>query len=82
MTLEELEEYYENTTIKDLTLEDLKEGDIFVFLEAGIAPHIVVKDKYYNAKHDTFYVDVKRTNITDQGYDGGMGLHHKVKKII
>ncbi len=83
MTLEELEEHYEEIIIKDPILGDLKQGDIFVFLgDTSSAPHVVIKEKYYNDKHDTFYVDIRRIHITDIGYDGGMGIHHKVKKLI
>lgn len=82
MNLEELEEHYENIIPKELTLGDLKQGDIFIFnSEPNLAPHVVIQEKYYDQNHETFYVNIRRTSITDQGYDGGMGPHHKVRII-
>lgn len=82
MNLEELEEHYETISIQELTLGDLKEGDIFLFdAEPTLASHIVVKEKHYDKTHNVFYVDIKRTSITNQGYDGRMGPHHKVRII-
>ena len=82
MNLEDLEEHYEKITEKELTLGDLKQGDIFIFhSEPNLAPHIVIQEKYYHPAHKTWYVNIKRINITTQGYDGGMGIHHRVTFI-